>query len=72
MRRLFKLLFNGNKPVNVADAVGAVRVEPQRRIVAAHLREVNRGLRNINKEAKLMKRTIDTALALAISTGGLK
>lgn len=72
MMRLFKILFNGGKPVDVSSVVGAVRVEPQRQEIARQLREIDESYRKIGMEAKKMKKSIDTALAIAMATGGLK
>jgi hypothetical protein len=72
MMRLFELLFCGKKPVNITAAVSAVRVEPQRRELAKQLQEIDRSYKKIDVEAKKMKRRIDTALAIAMSTGGLQ
>lgn len=72
MIRLLKVLFDGKKPVNVAETVGAVRVEPERRVLADKLKQIDQSYKKIDRETKRMKRAIDTALAIAMSTGGLK
>lgn len=72
MNRLFELLFNGKKPVPVPQAVGSASVEPQRIELERKLREIDRSYKKIEVEGKRMKKTIDSALALAIATGGLK
>lgn len=72
MNRILELLFGGKRPVNVSAAIGAVRVEPQRKKLEVKLHEIDQSYDKINKEAKKMKKSIDTALAIAMSTGGLR
>lgn len=70
--KILEILFNGKKPINVTEAVTAVRVEPQRQRLNKTLKQIDQSYKKMDKEAKKMKRSIDTALAIAISTGGLK
>lgn len=70
--RIFELLFDGKKPIDVSSKVAEVRVEPQRQELAKKLRQIDQSYKKIDREAQRMKRTIDTALAIAISTGGLR
>lgn len=71
MIKFLELLFNGKKPVDVSATISAIPVNPQRQIMTQHLREIDRSFKKIDKEAKRMKKKIDTALAIAISTGGI-
>ncbi len=72
MIRILRVLFDGKKPVNVSSAVNTGIVEPQRIELANQLKEIDNSYKRMTVEAKKMKRQIDTALAIALSTGGLK
>lgn len=72
IKKILNLLFDGKGPVNVSATISAVPVDSDRRELTQHLLEIDKGLKKIDNEAKRMKKKIDTALAIAISTGGLK
>ena len=70
--RLLDALFNGKKPISVKRVVEPSRIEPQRRKLTHQLQQIDKGYKKIDSENKKMKREIDIALAIAISTGGLR
>lgn len=72
MLRVLDLLFNGKRPVDVSTVVHAKRVEPQRRKLAHEMERIQKSYKRIGFEAKKMKKTIDTSLAIAIATGGIR
>lgn len=72
MIRIMKILFNGKKPVNVQSATTSQRIGPERKRLTRELKAIDKSAKKITYEVKKMKRQIDTALALAVATGGLK
>lgn len=72
MIRIFRILFDGKKPVNVKEAVNKGSADPHKREIVKQLNEIDKSYHKIDQEAQRMKRRIDTALAIAMSTGGLR
>lgn len=72
MMRLLELLFNGRKPVDVNAAVNTGVLQPQRDRLTEELHHISKSYEVIDKEMHKMKKEIDTAVAIAISTGGIK
>lgn len=72
MNRVLELLFKGKRPVDVEAVVHAKRVEPERRKLTKELGKIKKSYHLINTEVKKMKKSIDTSLAIAIATGGLR
>lgn len=72
MNRVIELLFKGRKPVDVSAVIHAKRVDPQRKKLTKELEKIDKSYKKIDVEVKKMKRSIDTSLAIAIATGGLR
>lgn len=70
--KLFEIFFDGKRSVKHIPDAGEFRVEPQRRELSDKLKQIDKSYIKISKEAQSMKRRIDTAVAIAISIGGLK
>lgn len=68
MTNILKLLFSKNKPVSIH---GSLRVEPERKKLNKELRRIDESFKRIDRENRKMKKSIDTALAIAMTTGGL-
>ena len=72
MIRILRILFDGKKTVDVREAVNQGSVEPRKKEIVKQLNEIDKSYHKIDQEAQKMKRRIDTALAIAMSTGGLR